>query len=175
MRKAVLLAVAASVGLSGAVAQAQSASPAAARLQGQFRMAGRVTRASNVHGVHVGDKVTRTWTFTPGCPTGACGTVVLVRNRGRGTDRVTLHRKRPGYYTGHSSFYAPLRCGGRVYKRGELVPFTITVRVRAAAVSGGIVVATRISGSYTNRSRTNRTPCVLLPGHDAATYRGQLI
>jgi hypothetical protein len=35
-------------------------------------------------------------------------------------------------------------------------------------------VATQISASYVNRSRQNLTPCVLVLGHDAARYTGQL-
>jgi hypothetical protein len=149
--------------------------PSQARLQGQFRMSGHVTDAANVHDVHVGDRVVRTWTFTSSCAIGPCHTVTLTRNRGRGTDHLTLKRRGAGYYTGHSSFYAPLQCGSRVYKRGELVPFTITVRITAASLSGTTVIASRIKGSYTNRSRKNLTPCVLEPSHDAARYTGRLL
>jgi hypothetical protein len=55
------------------------------------------------------------------------------------------------------------------------VPYTITVRVTAAAIAAGVDAATRVSAVYTNRSRTNLTPCVAVPGHDAATYHGHLI
>ena len=180
MRRAVLiggLLGAALPGGASAFAAAPTASPAPkpsqARLQGQFRMTGRVTSASNVSGVHVGDRVVRKWTFASTCASGPCSTVTLVRNRGRGNDQLTLKRRGAGYYTGNGSFYAPLRCGSRVYHRGALVPFTITVRITAASLSGTTVIATRVKGSYTNRSRKNLTPCVLEPGHDAAKYIGR--
>lgn len=165
---------------AGALASAAPAAAAAgpvgsARLQGRFQMAGRVTSASNVRGVHVGDRVARIWTFTPGCAVGACPTVTLARARGHGSDTVKLKRKGRGYYTGSSSFYAQLRCGSRVYTRGWLVPFRITVRITAAAASGGVVVATRLKASFLNRSRKNETPCVVPPGHDAAKYHGHLV
>src|SRR5436305_9453069 len=153
---------------SPALAQTPPApTPAAARLDGQFLLAGRVTVAAGVRGEHVGQRVRRTWTFTPGCPAGVCPTIVLVRARTAGSDSLVLSRRRPGYYVGTGSFYAPLRCGRRVYRRGAAVPFTITVRVTAAALAGTVVLATRIHATYTNRSRRNLTPCVGALGHDA--------
>jgi hypothetical protein len=145
-----------------------------ARLQGQFLLAGRVTVANNVRGEHVGQKVTRTWTFVPGCPAGACATIGLLRRRVGGSDQLVLRRRDPGYYTGTGSFFAPLKCGSRTYPKGSAVPFTITVRVTAATLSGAAVVATRINASYTNRSRSNLTPCPAFLGHDAATYHGHV-
>jgi hypothetical protein len=149
--------------------------PGTARLQGQFALTGRVTVAKNVRGEHVGQQVKRTWIFTPQCPVGACQTISLVRRRGAGSDSVQLRRRSPGYYVGTGSFFAPLQCGRDVWRRGASVPFTITVRVTAAALAGSEVVATRISASYTNRARVNRTPCVAVLGHDAATYRGTAV
>ncbi len=182
MRRPILIAVLVGIGVPGAgralaapPSTAPNISPTVARLQGQFRMAGRVTDAANVQGVHVGDRVVRTWTFTSSCPSGQCATVALLRTRGHGSDQLILHRHGPGYYTGKSSFYAPLRCGSRVYKHGELVPFTITVRITAAQLSGTTVVASRVKGRYTNRSRKNLTPCVMFGSHDAAKYKGRLV
>ena len=148
--------------------------PATARLQGQFVMAGRVTVAKDIRGEHVGDNVTRTWTFTPRCAVGPCNTIGLVRRRAGGSDQLVLRLSSPGYYVGTGSFFAPLRCGGRTWRRGASVPFTITVRVTAAVLAGSDVVATGITASYTNRSRSNRTPCVAALGHDAASYHGHL-
>jgi hypothetical protein len=85
---------------------------------------------------------------------------------------VLLQLRSPGYYVGTGSFYAPLRCGRHVWPRGASVPFTITVRVTAAALAGSEVLATQIAATYTNRARFNRTPCVAAPSHDAATYVG---
>jgi hypothetical protein len=148
--------------------------PALARLAGQFRLTGRITVATNVRGEHVGEQVSRTWTFTPTCAAGACRTIGLVRSRAAGSDALTLRRRSRGVYTGAGSFYAPLRCGSRTYRRGSAVPFTITVRVTAAVLAGGQVFATQITASYTNSSRTNLTPCVAVLGHDAATYTGHI-
>ena len=149
--------------------------PGAARIVTNFVLDGRVTVADNIRGEHVGQRVTRIWTFTPTCATGACQTIKLVRTRAAGTDRVTLRRRAPGYYVGSGSFFAPLRCGSSTYAKGAAVPFTITVRVTAVTLFGSAVVATEISATYTNSSRTNLTPCVAALGHDAARYRGHLM
>ena len=117
----------------------------------------------------------RTWTFTPGCQVGVCKSVGLSRKRSGGTDNLTLRLRSPGYYVGNSTFFAPLRCGGRTYRKGASVPFTITVRVTAAALAGSAVEATRINATYTNRSRSNLTNCVAFLGHDAATYHGHFV
>jgi hypothetical protein len=149
--------------------------PANARLQGQFALSGRVTVAKNIRGERVGQTVSRTWTFTPSCATGVCSTIVLVRSRAIGSDQLVLSLRAPGYYAGSSSFFAPLRCGRHTWRRGSVVPFTISVRVTAAALAGSDVVATQIRATYTNRTRTNRTPCVAVLGHDAAVYTGQVV
>jgi len=145
----------------------------AARLQGTYLMAGRVTAAQAVRGEHAGEHVRRSWTFTPQCATGPCSKVTLVRRRHSAADSLVLHRRAPGRYSGSGSFFAPLRCAGRTYRHGERVPFTITVRITAAASVNGVIVATRLRATYVNRTRINLTPCVVAPGHDAATYRGQ--
>lgn len=173
----VLVALAASAALLVATpASAFAASRIArARLQGKFLVQGHVTSAQNVRGEHAGETVLRTWTFTPTCATGACPTVNLVRRRAHASDQVTLHRHGAGYYVGNGIFYAPLRCGGRVYKRGWAVPFKLKVRITLAVVSGHQVIATRISATYLSRARRNRTPCVVAPAHDAASYHGHLV
>jgi hypothetical protein len=134
-----------------------------------------VTVADNIRGEHVGQRVTRIWTFTPACASGACSTIKLARARAAGSDRLTLHRRGPGYYVGKGSFYAPLKCGSDTYPKGAAVPFTITVRVTAVTLFAGFVVATAVSATYTNPSRTNLTPCIAVLGHDAATYHGHLM
>jgi len=156
-------------------ARVATATQRAARLQGRFQLRGRVTVARAMAGEHVGEIVIRTWTFTPGCASGACHRVLLVRSRARGGDRMILTERAPGYYAGGGAFYAPLRCQGRSYAHGELVPFTITVRITAAAPSSGTITATAVSASYTNSTRTNLTPCVQVHRHDAAFYTGRLV
>jgi hypothetical protein len=137
-------------------------------------MLGRVTVAQNIKGERRGQKAKRLWAFTSRCAAGQCPTVRLVRHRSGGIDRLTLKRRAAGYYTGTGLFYAPLRCAGHRVRRGESVPFTITVRITATAIEGGTEVASAVKASYANRSRRNLTQCVAIPGHDAATYTGTL-
>jgi hypothetical protein len=146
-----------------------------AMLSGQFRLHARVTAAKDIRGEHVGQRFGRTWTFTPLCANGDCTTVELVRPRAGGTDTVLLDEIVPGQYYGSGSFYAPLRCAGRTYRKGEFVPFAITVTVTAATVVSNVDVATSITATYTNNYRENLTECVDVPGHDAAVYQGQLL
>jgi hypothetical protein len=174
--RAVAAAIAAGVAL-GAAAVAAAAPPApvaAARLQGSFLLAGRVTDAVDVRSERVGQLVRRTWTFTSGCVAGACTAVDLARARATGTDVLTLRRTGPGAYAGNGSFDSPLLCAGKLYPQGQKVPFTITVQVTRASQVGSVAVATRIDASYRSRRRINRTPCVVAPSHDAARYHGRL-
>lgn len=170
------LALAAAPGPLSMAAADTPAAPGSARLLGPYDLAGHVTVAKRVLGERAGQNFHRTWTFFPTCRAGSCATVGLVRTRAGGSDRLTLHREAPGSYSGAGRFIAPLRCGRRTYARGQAVPFTVTVRVTAAvALSSGEVVATRVSASYTNSSRTNLTPCFAVLGHDAATYHGHSV
>jgi hypothetical protein len=147
-----------------------------ARLAGSFALTGTVTVANGVSGEHVGQRVKRKWSFIPACPKGPCSKVGLKRERAGGaTDVLILRRTAPGYYTGESRFYAPLRCAGQTLSKGELVPFTITVRVTGASMVNGVYLATAIRSDYVNRERMNMTRCVMVDAHDAATYRGTLI
>jgi hypothetical protein len=167
--------VSAVVALSGAGAAAAQVDPSTtARLEGRFALAGQITVAVHIRGEQVGQHVLRTWTFTPLCATGGCEQVELVRQRRGGTDAVVLDLQSPDYYVGQGRFFAPLRCGGRRHARGESVPFTITVQITGARISGGVAVATQLQASYVNPARVNRTQCVGLPGHDAASYSGSL-
>jgi hypothetical protein len=128
-----------------------------------------------IPGEHRGQVVSRVWSFTPTCPTGGCDTVVLTRPRPRGSDRVLLTRVRPGVYKGTGHFYAPLKCGARMYRPGERVPFTITVSVATVTVENGTPTVTRIAATYVSPRRDNLTPCVAVLGHDAARYHGYLL
>jgi hypothetical protein len=147
----------------------------AARLQGQFQLTGLVTAAVAVRGEHKGEHVKRSWTFAPQCATGPCARVALRRTRSGGVDSVLLEETSPAHYAGAGVFYAPLRCAGRRYPRGERVPFTIKLHITEAALVNGVVVATRLRATYRNRKRINLTPCVGVLGHDAARYRGRLV
>ncbi|HET6866229.1 MAG TPA: hypothetical protein VFH80_09905 [Solirubrobacteraceae bacterium] len=150
---------------------AAAQSPATdALLKGTFQMSGHVTVANNVRGERVGQVVTRTWTFTPQCAAAPCAAVQLVRGRANGTDTLTLDQTPTGSYAGSGVFYAPLRCSGRIYPRGQEIPFRITVRITA---TNGTTAST-ISATYVNRKRTNLTPCIGVLGHDSARYVGLL-
>jgi hypothetical protein len=148
-----------------------------ARLQGTFAMTGQISRAVNVPGERAGHRVSRTWVFTSLCPTGPCAQVLVVRGRGRGVPRVkavlTLHS--PGYYIGQAVFYAPLRCGSRIYRPGERVHYRLAVRITAATPVAGQAMATTLVASYASGTRDNMTPCVDPVGQrDAASYAGAL-
>jgi hypothetical protein len=170
-----LAALALALALSGPAGASPALAPPDARLQGTFTAHGFVFRSVNVPGEHRGERVIRTWSFTPTCPAGVCATVELERQRGpHGLDRILLHHRRSDYYTGQGNFTAPARCGGRNYPAGERVPFTITLTVRAVAQSGSSLVATAFTATYRNRRRINLTRCVLASSHDAARYTGVL-
>jgi hypothetical protein len=91
--------------------------------------------------------------------------VQLVRQRANGTDTLTLHQTGPSTYAGKGRFYAPLRCTGRVYPAGQMIPFRITVRIGATG---------ELTATYVNRKRLDLTPCIGVLGHDSARYKGQL-
>jgi len=138
-------------------------------------MLGTVTVAQDIRGERHGEKAKRLWSFTSRCAAGHCRTVRLVRHRAGGLDRLTLRRRRAGYYTGNGLFYAPLRRASKYVRRGEAVPFTITLRITGGELSTGTDIASAVHATYTNRSRTNLTRCVAIPGHDAAVYSGTLM
>jgi hypothetical protein len=129
----------------------------------------------HVVGEHVGDRVLRTWTFVSPCAAGPCPTVELARTRAAGVDGLVLQELAPAHYAGRGSFYAPLRCGTRIYPNGAYVPFTIRMRITAATVVNGVTIATAVRATYLNRARINLTRCFAVLGHDAATYHGRLI
>lgn len=146
---------------------------AAARLQGFWRVSGVVTKAVNVPGERRGDPVIRTWGFVPECPTGPCPTLRLARQRAGAYDNVPLHATQPGVYLGSGSFYAPARCRGTLFRRGERVPYTIRVTITAVAQQpDGSVLATAFTASYRNRQRLGLTRCYSAPSYDSARYAG---
>ena len=145
----------------------------AARLQGSWTMAGKVTRADNVRGEHKGQKVKRTWAFTSSCASGACSRVSLRRERSsKQFDKLTLKRSGSAY-TGSGKFYVRLKCSGKTYKRGGIAYYTIKVRVTKSASVQGKRFATAISATYNNTRRVNKTPCAGAIGRDAGRYTGK--
>ncbi|MGI9183453.1 MAG: hypothetical protein ACR2GZ_00590 [Solirubrobacteraceae bacterium] len=173
MRRAALATLAA-LSLVGAPAAAAPVPPAllaAARLQGSWTASGVVTKAVNVPGERRGALVTRTWAFGPGCPTGACRTLTLVRQRGAGYDKVALHSTGPGVYRGMGSFYAPARCRGTLFRKGERVPYSVRVTVTGVAQQpDGSVLATTFAATYRNPRRIGLTRCYSAPSYDSASY-----
>lgn len=158
--------------LAGAVPAAPAVAAVDARLEGSFRMAGRITVARDVRGERTGQRVMRTWRVDSTCPLGVCRTVGLRRSRARGEDRLVLRRRARGVYTARGSFTTPLRCAGRTYRRGGLVLFSVTLTITAARTVQTTPFASAISARYDNSRRVNRTPCPGGLGRDAARYGG---
>jgi hypothetical protein len=161
------------------VVAATVATPAAAatggRLQGSWTMDGRVTRAKGVRGEHPGQHVRRTWVFTSSCPSGACRTVKLRRERAGGNfTPLVLKRKRVNRYAGRGRFFFALRCNGTTYPHGGVAHYTLRLNVTNAAPVQDKSFATAISAAYTNGRRVNRTPCPGALGRDAGIYSGGL-
>lgn len=157
----------------GATSAAVSPEITAARLQGDYTVAGIVTRAVGITGEHRGQRVQRTWNFISPCATGACPLLGLHRQRSGGTDPLFLQEVSAGSYTGSGSFAAPLRCHGRLYPEGSVVPYTITLRITTAAPQpDGSVLATGFTATYRNLGRVGQTRCFSPPSYDSARYLG---
>jgi hypothetical protein len=141
---------------------------------GAFAMSGRITTAVNVRGERPGQAIRRQWTFAgSGCTKRYCRILRLRRGRDGGRhSTLTLERQSDGSYRGSSVYYAALSCVGRVFPRGETVPYSIDVRVTATATIQGRIFARRLSATYVNLDRIDHTPCPLGPSHDAARYVG---
>jgi hypothetical protein len=159
---------------AAAVAPARAAGVADARITTTYVMSGRIVTAVRVRGEHRGQSITRRWRFTGlGCAGSVCTRLRLRRQRSANRfDRVTLSRVGVGSYAGSGHFSSALRCQGRRYPHGLLVPYTIRVQVTRVASIQRIAFASRLSAVYTNRRRIDRTRCPLGPSHDAARYAG---
>jgi hypothetical protein len=166
-------AVVALTALVGAGA-ARAADPVDARLDGRFTMHGTITRAEHVRGEHKGDRITRAWEFSSNCALGPCDSVVLRRERSAGkVDRLVLDRDGPGQYSGSNRFHFPIRCAGRVHKRGGEAVAKIAVKVTDAELVAGQLTATKVRGTYSNPRRVNHTQCKGRSlGRDGAKYTG---
>jgi PKD domain len=168
---AVVLAVAVTLATAG---PARAAGVADARIAATFLMHGRIVTAVRVRGERRGQSVTRRWTFTGvSCPGRVCARLTLRRQRSANRyDRVTLSRVGVGSYAGRGRFTSALRCRGRRYPRGLVVPYNVRVQVRQVVAIEGIPFASRLSAVYINRRRIDRTRCPIGPSHDAARYTG---
>ena len=155
-------------------ARAAVAGVADARISTAYAMQGRITAAVRVSGERVGQLVTRRWTFTGlGCSGSVCPRLSLRRQRSANHyDRLTLSRVGVGSYAANGRFYSGLRCRGRRYPRGLVVPYRITVQVAQAVAVEGVAFAARLTATYTNLRRIDRTRCPIGPSHDAARYTG---
>jgi PKD repeat protein len=159
---------------AGSAARAAVAGAADARISTSYVMEGQITAAVRVRGEHRGQLVRRRWTFTGvGCSGSVCPRLSLRRQRSANRyDRLTLSRVGLGSYAGGGRFYAGLRCRGRRYPRGLVVPYRITVQVAQAVAVEGIAFAARLTATYTNLRRIDHTRCPIGPSHDAARYAG---
>ena len=154
---------------------ARAAGVADGRITTTYVMNGRiVTAVRGVRGEHQGQSVTRRWTFTGvGCSRSTCRRLRLRRQRGANRfDRLTLARVGVGSHVGSGRFSAALRCRGRRYPHGLVVPYTIRVDVAQVVPIEGIAFASQLTASYRNRRRIDRTRCPIGPSHDAAQYVG---
>ncbi|HEY6522498.1 MAG TPA: PKD domain-containing protein [Solirubrobacteraceae bacterium] len=168
---AVVLAAAATLAMAG---PARAAGVADARIAATFLMHGRIVTAVRVRGERRGQSVTRRWRFTGvGCARSVCPRLILRRQRSAHRfDRVTLSRVGVGSYAGSGRFTSALRCRGRRYPHGLVVPYTVRVQVSQVVVIEGIPFASRLSAAYSNRRRLDHTRCPIGPSHDAALYAG---
>jgi PKD repeat protein len=170
----VVLALTAMLAVAG---PARAAGVADARIAAPFVMHGRIVTAVRVGGERRGQSVTRRWTFTGvGCAGSVCPRLILRRQRSaHRVDRMTLSRVGVGSYAGRGRFTSALRCRGRRYPHGLVVPYTVRVQVSQAVAIEDIAFATRLSAVYTNRRRIDRTRCPIGPSHDAAQYTGTAV
>jgi hypothetical protein len=147
----------------------------AARLQGTWKMSGKVTRADGVRGERKGQRVTRKWTFTSSCASGPCSKVTLRRERSnKQFDKLTLTRLGSAGYKGSGKFYVRLKCNGKTYNRGGIAYYKIGLSVTKSRTVQGKRFATAIRANYNNTRRVNKTPCGGSIGRDAGTYTGKL-
>ena len=160
-----------------AIAPVAAADSIDARLDGEYAMKGTITRADHVRGEHEGQHVKRTWRFTSKCTSGPCDSVVLHRQRSAGkVDRMILDKDAPGEYSGKGKFFFPIRCAGEVHKHGGEARVTIAVKIKDATTIDGELVATDVTGKYSNPKRINHTQCKgRTLGHDGARYTGTRI
>src|SRR3954462_9163919 len=149
-------------------------SGSSARLQGTWKMSGKVTRADGVRGERKGQKLTRKWTFSSSCASGPCSKVTLRRERSsKQVDKVTLTRFGAGGYKGSGKFYVRLKCNGKTYNRGGIAYYRIGLSVTSFRTVQGKRFATAIKANYNNTRRVNKTPCPGSIGRDAGTYTGK--
>ncbi len=77
---------------------------------------------------------------------------------------MTLSRVGVGSYAGSGRFTSALRCRGRRYPHGLVVPYTVRVQVSQVVVIEGIPFAeVRLSAVYSNRRRLDHTRCPIGP------------
>jgi PKD repeat protein len=173
-----LLLVAALVAAPTAIAGTGGTAPgggSAARLQGTWKMSGKVTRADGVRGERKGQKLTRKWTFTSSCASGPCPKVTVRRERSsKQVDKLTLTRLGSAGYKGSGKFYVRLKCNGKTYNRGGIAYYKIGLTVTKSRTVQDKKFATAMRATYNNTRRVNKTPCPGSIGRDAGTYTGKL-
>jgi PKD repeat protein len=176
MRRVLL--VAALIAAPNAIAGTGGTAPgggSGARLQGTWKMSGKVTRADGVRGERKGQKLTRKWTFTSSCASGPCSKVTLRRERSnKQVDKLTLSRLGAAGYKGSGKFYVRLKCNGKTYNRGGIAYYKIGLTVTSSRTVQEKKFATAMRATYNNTRRVNKTPCAGSIGRDAGSYTGKL-
>ena len=146
---ALLASLAAAVALAATAPARPESGAAGPRLEGAWRLTGKIVSGQNLAGQKVGDSVKRSWSFAPRCPTGACD-VTLKRERpdgGFATDQLKLEGT---VYSGSELFVGSYTCNGVEYPQGEKGPIKIVVRVVKAKTIGGVLRATKIQATLSS-------------------------
>jgi hypothetical protein len=176
---ALIAAAAGGLGATAAVAVA-GASPApsanaaaatgSARVQGRFAVAGRVTAAKHVSGVHRGERFTRTWTLTSeGCRASSCPRLSLSARLGLGAraiERVKLSRFSPGKYRWRHTASSDTLCRTRHVSGAYHEASALYVTVSRRAEVNGVSYATALTATWSMSSGG----CGATAMHSAATY-----
>lgn len=161
-------------GLARAADPPARALPDNGRVVGTFTMSGIITTAVRIPGEQRGEQITRTWVLVGNsCSAQFCTSLSLRRERSAGQySNIVLTRTSSGSYEGSGVFYAGLRCLGKTYSHGQVVPYRITLQVTKAVTVEGEMFAQDVAATYVNSARTDTTPCPTGPSHDAASYTG---
>jgi hypothetical protein len=172
MRRIILVAVLMAGALLSIAPAGQATAPA---LSGTFSVAEVVTVSQNVVNEPVGFSPTVSWTFVPGCSSGACATQIT-RNHTNGTQTTyTVTPDSSGNYTGSTSY--PGSCYSTA--TGQLIAQDAysdaeTIQITPTASSGGVVTAFKGSLSVTGTPNAVGTANNCNPSYEVITFTGTL-
>ena len=155
---------------AAAIAATVSVAPAAAspdaplpRLEGTWKMRGRIVVAQNLADTKVGDRVADTWVFRPVCAAGSCD----VRLTRRSQRRAFRLRRKPDSYAGSERYDGTFVCNGREYPRASTYITTWVVYVTRSR--NGRATAIKGVGGIVGRSPTG-LPCAQIVSQEAVTF-----